>query len=200
MSRIYKQQTNKQTPWPLVRERTIPTERPPLMWWQIPRCYFSSGNKTISPCPESNRTVYVANWKAVQRRSERHLVSSGACEAGYVQLVMRTTPRRPCQFRHLSRSQIHSCVRMGSSLKIPALNRLIIDRRAHLLQAAAWWRLMPQECATAALARRLLYFTRSLESLFIQERQECFHRPDMTRSKPLQRNTRAQERANESCH
>jgi hypothetical protein len=24
-------QTNKQTPWPLVRERTIPTERPPLV-------------------------------------------------------------------------------------------------------------------------------------------------------------------------
>jgi hypothetical protein len=23
--------TNKQTPWPLVRERTIPTERPPLV-------------------------------------------------------------------------------------------------------------------------------------------------------------------------
>jgi hypothetical protein len=23
-------QTNKQTPWPLVRKRTIPTERPPL--------------------------------------------------------------------------------------------------------------------------------------------------------------------------
>jgi hypothetical protein len=26
-----KKQTNKQTPWPLVRERTIPTERPPLV-------------------------------------------------------------------------------------------------------------------------------------------------------------------------
>jgi hypothetical protein len=25
------QQTNKQTPWPLVRERTIPTNRPPLL-------------------------------------------------------------------------------------------------------------------------------------------------------------------------
>jgi hypothetical protein len=25
------QQTNKQTPWPLVRERTIPTDRPPLV-------------------------------------------------------------------------------------------------------------------------------------------------------------------------
>jgi hypothetical protein len=24
-------QTNKQTPWPLVRERTIPTDRPPLV-------------------------------------------------------------------------------------------------------------------------------------------------------------------------
>jgi hypothetical protein len=24
-------QTNKQTPWPLVRKRTIPTERPPLV-------------------------------------------------------------------------------------------------------------------------------------------------------------------------
>jgi hypothetical protein len=23
--------TNKQTPWPLVRERTIPTDRPPLV-------------------------------------------------------------------------------------------------------------------------------------------------------------------------
>jgi hypothetical protein len=30
--------TNKQTPWPLVRERTIPTERPPLVneiWCQL---------------------------------------------------------------------------------------------------------------------------------------------------------------------
>jgi hypothetical protein len=26
-----KKKTNKQTPWPLVRERTIPTERPPLV-------------------------------------------------------------------------------------------------------------------------------------------------------------------------
>jgi hypothetical protein len=26
-----KNKTNKQTPWPLVRERTIPTERPPLV-------------------------------------------------------------------------------------------------------------------------------------------------------------------------
>jgi hypothetical protein len=28
---ITNKQTNKQTPWPLVRERTIPTERPPLV-------------------------------------------------------------------------------------------------------------------------------------------------------------------------
>jgi hypothetical protein len=28
---LYIQQTNKQTPWPLVRERTIPSERPPLV-------------------------------------------------------------------------------------------------------------------------------------------------------------------------
>jgi hypothetical protein len=28
---LSKQKTNKQTPWPLVRERTIPTERPPLV-------------------------------------------------------------------------------------------------------------------------------------------------------------------------
>jgi hypothetical protein len=27
----YQRQTNKQTPWPLVRVRTIPTERPPLV-------------------------------------------------------------------------------------------------------------------------------------------------------------------------
>jgi hypothetical protein len=27
----YQKQTNKQTPWPLVRERIIPTERPPLV-------------------------------------------------------------------------------------------------------------------------------------------------------------------------
>jgi hypothetical protein len=26
--RVYKQTKQKQTPWPLVRERTIPTERP----------------------------------------------------------------------------------------------------------------------------------------------------------------------------
>jgi hypothetical protein len=26
-----KTKTNKQTPWPLVRERTIPTDRPPLV-------------------------------------------------------------------------------------------------------------------------------------------------------------------------
>jgi hypothetical protein len=26
-----KKQTNKLTPWPLVRERSIPTERPPLV-------------------------------------------------------------------------------------------------------------------------------------------------------------------------
>jgi hypothetical protein len=26
-----RKQTNKQTPWPLVRERTIPTEQPPLV-------------------------------------------------------------------------------------------------------------------------------------------------------------------------
>jgi hypothetical protein len=30
-SYIQNKQTNKQTPWPLVRERTIPTERPPLV-------------------------------------------------------------------------------------------------------------------------------------------------------------------------
>jgi hypothetical protein len=29
--RSFSEQTNKQTPWPLVRERTIPTERPPLV-------------------------------------------------------------------------------------------------------------------------------------------------------------------------
>jgi hypothetical protein len=27
----HNRKTNKQTPWPLVRERTIPTERPPLV-------------------------------------------------------------------------------------------------------------------------------------------------------------------------
>jgi hypothetical protein len=27
----YQKQKNKQTPWPLVRERTIPTDRPPLV-------------------------------------------------------------------------------------------------------------------------------------------------------------------------
>jgi hypothetical protein len=27
----YSHKTNKQTPWPLVRERTIPTDRPPLV-------------------------------------------------------------------------------------------------------------------------------------------------------------------------
>jgi hypothetical protein len=27
----HKNKTNKQTPWPLVRKRTIPTERPPLV-------------------------------------------------------------------------------------------------------------------------------------------------------------------------
>jgi hypothetical protein len=27
---VIKQKKNKQTPWPLVRERTIPTDRPPL--------------------------------------------------------------------------------------------------------------------------------------------------------------------------
>jgi hypothetical protein len=30
IQKIFKQ-TNKQTPWPLVRERTIPTDRPPLV-------------------------------------------------------------------------------------------------------------------------------------------------------------------------
>jgi hypothetical protein len=29
--RTEQKQTNKQTPWPLVRERTIPTDRPPLV-------------------------------------------------------------------------------------------------------------------------------------------------------------------------
>jgi hypothetical protein len=29
--KVIKQKTNKQTPWPLVCERTIPTERPPLV-------------------------------------------------------------------------------------------------------------------------------------------------------------------------
>jgi hypothetical protein len=28
---ILRAKTNKQTPWPLVRERTIPTDRPPLV-------------------------------------------------------------------------------------------------------------------------------------------------------------------------
>jgi hypothetical protein len=28
---LHSQKQNKQTPWPLVRERTIPTERPPLV-------------------------------------------------------------------------------------------------------------------------------------------------------------------------
>jgi hypothetical protein len=28
---LYNKQTNKQTPWPFVRERTLPTERPPLV-------------------------------------------------------------------------------------------------------------------------------------------------------------------------
>jgi hypothetical protein len=31
VDKINKQKTNKQTPWPLVRERTIPTDRPPLV-------------------------------------------------------------------------------------------------------------------------------------------------------------------------
>jgi hypothetical protein len=31
MTQATNEQTNKQTPWPLVRERTIPTERQPLV-------------------------------------------------------------------------------------------------------------------------------------------------------------------------
>jgi hypothetical protein len=34
MSNSAMKQTNKQTPWPLVRKRTIPTERPPLVGQQ----------------------------------------------------------------------------------------------------------------------------------------------------------------------
>jgi hypothetical protein len=30
-SAAFNTKTNKQTPWPLVRERTIPTDRPPLV-------------------------------------------------------------------------------------------------------------------------------------------------------------------------
>jgi hypothetical protein len=31
MDNVHKYKQKKQTPWPLVRERTIPTERPPLV-------------------------------------------------------------------------------------------------------------------------------------------------------------------------
>jgi hypothetical protein len=31
ITNLINKQTNKQTPWPLVRERTIPTDRPPLV-------------------------------------------------------------------------------------------------------------------------------------------------------------------------
>jgi hypothetical protein len=74
--------TNKQTLWPLVRKRTIPTERPPLVdeiWCQL---LWTEGCRMVSAAnpPRSLISVFYTGFCAYIKRNRDLMYFSGSRE------------------------------------------------------------------------------------------------------------------------